>query len=77
MGNNDIDYQERFQELLRTFQQKLSSEELRLLDNTYHKIYDIGRDVLSNDDWKNECQVLVKVAKELNLYEKIYSQPVK
>ena len=73
MGNNDIDYQERFQELLRTFQQKLSSEELRLLDNTYHKIYDIGRDELSNDDWKNECQVLVKVAKELNLYEKIYS----
>lgn len=73
MDNNEIDYQERFQELLRAFRQKLSNEEWQLLDNTHHKVYDIGERVLSNDEWKEEYQVIVRVAKELNIYEKAYN----
>ena len=73
MDNNEIDYQERFQELLRAFQQKLSNEELQLLYNTHHRVYDIGEGILSNDEWKEECQVIVRVAKELNIYEKAYN----
>ena len=73
MDNNDIDYKERFQDLLRAFQQKLSREEWQLLDNTYHRVYDIGEGVLSNDEWKAEYQVIVRVAKELNIYEKAYN----